>query len=71
MSRRNSYKASPGWQRDVSGDAALTMPVLTTSVMFTDTGHWLMEQRPAETKAAPKKFFERQRPPGTKAIGST
>ena len=29
-----------------------------TSVMFTDTGHWLMEQRPAETKAALKKFFD-------------
>jgi pimeloyl-ACP methyl ester carboxylesterase len=28
-----------------------------TSVIFTDTGHWLMEQRPAETKAALKKFF--------------
>jgi pimeloyl-ACP methyl ester carboxylesterase len=29
-----------------------------TSVMFTDTGHWLMEQRPAETKAALKKFLD-------------
>ena len=28
-----------------------------TSIVFTDTGHWLMEQRPAETKAALKKFF--------------
>jgi pimeloyl-ACP methyl ester carboxylesterase len=28
-----------------------------TSVIFTDTGHWLMEQRPTETKAALKKFF--------------
>jgi pimeloyl-ACP methyl ester carboxylesterase len=28
-----------------------------TSVLFTDTGHWLMEQRPAETKAELKKFF--------------
>ena len=29
-----------------------------TSLMFTDTGHWLMEQRPAETKAALKKFLD-------------
>jgi pimeloyl-ACP methyl ester carboxylesterase len=29
-----------------------------TSVMFTDTGHWLMEQRLGETKAALKKFFD-------------
>jgi len=28
-----------------------------TSVVLTDTGHWLMEQRPAETKAELKKFF--------------
>jgi pimeloyl-ACP methyl ester carboxylesterase len=28
-----------------------------TSVIFPDTGHWLMEQRPMETKAALKKFF--------------
>ena len=28
-----------------------------TSIVMTDTGHWLMEQRPAETKAALKKFF--------------
>jgi pimeloyl-ACP methyl ester carboxylesterase len=28
-----------------------------TSVIFPDTGHWLMEQRPAETKAQMKKFF--------------
>ncbi len=28
-----------------------------TSVIFPDTGHWLMEQRPTETKAALKKFF--------------
>jgi pimeloyl-ACP methyl ester carboxylesterase len=28
-----------------------------TSIVLTDTGHWLMEQRPAETKAALKKFF--------------
>jgi pimeloyl-ACP methyl ester carboxylesterase len=27
------------------------------SIVLTDTGHWLMEQRPAETKAALKKFF--------------
>jgi pimeloyl-ACP methyl ester carboxylesterase len=27
------------------------------SVKFPDTGHWLMEERPAETKAALKKFF--------------
>lgn len=29
-----------------------------TSIKFADTGHWLMEQRPAETKAALKKFFD-------------
>ena len=29
-----------------------------TSVVLMDTGHWLMEQRPAETKAALKKFFD-------------
>ena len=28
-----------------------------TSITFADSGHWLMEQRPAETKAALKKFF--------------
>jgi len=28
-----------------------------TSITFADTGHWLMEQRPAETKAELKKFF--------------
>jgi len=28
-----------------------------TSIILTDTGHWLMEQRPAETKAELKKFF--------------
>jgi pimeloyl-ACP methyl ester carboxylesterase len=28
-----------------------------TSILMTDTGHWLMEQRPVETKAALKKFF--------------
>src|SRR6201988_434627 len=27
-----------------------------TSIMLTDTGHWLMEQRPAETKTALKEF---------------
>jgi len=27
------------------------------SIILTDTGHWLMEQRPAETKAELKKFF--------------
>ncbi len=28
-----------------------------TSITFSDTGHWLMEQRPDETKAALKKFL--------------
>lgn len=28
-----------------------------SSVMFTDTGHWLMEQRTTETKAALKNFL--------------
>ena len=28
-----------------------------TSIKFEDTGHWLMEQRPEETKAALQKFF--------------
>jgi pimeloyl-ACP methyl ester carboxylesterase len=28
-----------------------------SSIIFRDTGHWLMEQRPAETKAELKKFF--------------
>ena len=28
-----------------------------TSIILTDTGHWLIEQRPAETKAELKKFF--------------
>jgi pimeloyl-ACP methyl ester carboxylesterase len=32
-----------------------------TSIKFADTGHWLMEQRPAETKAALKKFFQSDR----------
>lgn len=30
-----------------------------TSITFADTGHWLMEQRPTETKAELKKFFAR------------
>lgn len=30
-----------------------------TSITFADTGHWLMEQHPAETKAELKKFFAR------------
>lgn len=29
-----------------------------TAILFADTGHWLMEERPAETKAALKKFFD-------------
>src|SRR5215471_1474063 len=29
-----------------------------TSITLTDTGHWLMEQRPLETKAALKKFLQ-------------
>ena len=28
-----------------------------TAIKFADTGHWLMEERPAETKAALMKFF--------------
>jgi pimeloyl-ACP methyl ester carboxylesterase len=28
-----------------------------TAIKLNDTGHWLMEERPAETKAALKKFF--------------
>lgn len=28
-----------------------------TAMMFADTGHWLMEERPAETKAALRKFL--------------
>jgi pimeloyl-ACP methyl ester carboxylesterase len=28
-----------------------------TAIKFADTGHWLMEERPAETKDALKKFF--------------
>jgi hypothetical protein len=28
-----------------------------TSIKFADTGHWLVEQRPAEMKAARKKFL--------------
>jgi len=31
-----------------------------TSIILTDTGHWLMEQRPAETKAALGKFLGAQ-----------
>ena len=27
------------------------------SILLSDTGHWLMEQRPAETKAELRKFF--------------
>jgi pimeloyl-ACP methyl ester carboxylesterase len=29
-----------------------------TAIKLNDTGHWLMEERPAETKAALKKFFD-------------
>jgi len=36
---------------------AKLVAVNVTSVTFADTGHWLMEQRPAETKAELKKFF--------------
>jgi len=28
-----------------------------TSIRFADTGHWLMEQRPTETRAELTKFF--------------
>jgi pimeloyl-ACP methyl ester carboxylesterase len=28
-----------------------------TAIKLHDTGHWLMEERPAETEAALKKFF--------------
>ena len=28
-----------------------------SSIVLTDTGHWLIEQRPTETIAALKKFF--------------
>ena len=28
-----------------------------TSIILTDTGHWLMEQRPTETKAELKSFL--------------
>jgi pimeloyl-ACP methyl ester carboxylesterase len=28
-----------------------------TAIKLVDTGHWLMEERPAETKAALKKFL--------------
>jgi hypothetical protein len=30
-----------------------------TARKLNDTGHWRMEERPAETKAALKKFFGR------------
>ena len=30
-----------------------------TSIKLADTGHWLMEQRPAETIAALRKFFSK------------
>jgi pimeloyl-ACP methyl ester carboxylesterase len=36
---------------------AKTVASNVTSVMFPDTGHWLIEQRPSETKAALKKFL--------------
>ena len=35
-----------------------------TSILMTDTGHWLMEQRPAETKAALSKFLTQNKKPG-------
>lgn len=36
-----------------SADNAISV----TAVKLKDTGHWLMEERPAETKAALKMFF--------------
>ena len=36
---------------------AKLVAVKVTSIVMTDTGHWLMEQRPAETKAALKMFL--------------
>ena len=36
---------------------AKLVAINVTSITFADTGHWLMEQRPAETKAELKKFF--------------
>ena len=38
-----------------------------TSILMTDTGHWLMEQRPAETKAALSKFLTQNKKPGDSA----
>jgi len=39
------------------GIQAKLVAINVTSILLTDTGHWLMEQRPAETKAELKKFF--------------
>jgi pimeloyl-ACP methyl ester carboxylesterase len=36
---------------------AKLVAVNVTSIVMTDTGHWLMEQRPSETKAALKNFL--------------
>lgn len=43
------------------GDALKTQAKLVsdnvTAIKLADTGHWLMEQRPAETKAALRNFL--------------
>jgi hypothetical protein len=43
--------------RGLSEVAAKPQRLAFTSITLKDTGHWLMEQRPAETKAARKEFF--------------
>ncbi|MEP6788979.1 MAG: alpha/beta hydrolase [Acidobacteriota bacterium] len=36
---------------------AKMVAVNVQSIVFADTGHWLTEERPAETKAALRKFL--------------
>lgn len=42
---------------DVLEEQAKMVADNVTAIKLSDTGHWLMEERPAETKAALKRFF--------------
>jgi pimeloyl-ACP methyl ester carboxylesterase len=41
------------------GDQAKVIATDVTVIVLKDTGHWLMEERPAETMSALTKFLER------------
>ena len=54
MKQRISFDKAMGGALEVQAKMVATN---VTSIKLEDTGHWLMEQRPEETKAALQKFF--------------